>query len=336
VSATVNESDVESFRAELLGYCYRYFGCYAEAADAVQETIVRAWQRADSFDHRASLRTWLYRIATNICLDMKKAPQRRALPADLSSPGRVPDDPRSLTTLPEATWIGPIRDDYLGDPGDPSAVLELRESVRLAFVTALQVLPPLQRVVLILRDVLNWSAKECAGLLEVSVASVNSALARARRTLSARKPEPNRPGPDDQRLLADYVAAFEAYDIDRLVKLLAEDAAFSMPPYELWLQGRAEIERWWQGPGEICRNSRTIVTQANTQPAVAVYHDVGNGRWDPFAVHVLEIRDGLIAAITHFMGPRTFVEFELPTAISSADPRRPSEQKVNPTIWRTS
>jgi RNA polymerase sigma-70 factor (ECF subfamily) len=316
VSATVNELDPESYRSELLGYCYRYFGCYAEAADAVQETMVRAWQRAATFDHRASLRTWLYRIATNICLDMKKAPQRRALPADLSSPGHVPDDPRSLTTLPEATWIGPIRDDFLGAHlGDPSATVELRDSVRLAFVTALQVLPPMQRVVLILRDVLAWSAQECAGLLEVSVASVNSALARARRTLAARDPDPAPPESPDQRLLDDYVAAFEAYDVDRLVSLLAEDAAFSMPPYELWLRGSAEIERWWRGPGQICRNSRTIITAANGQPAVAVYHDVGDGRWEPFALHVLDHRGGRIAAITHFMGPQPFVEFGLPSRV---------------------
>lgn len=314
MSATAHEIEAEAYRGELLGYCYRFFGCYAEAADAVQETMVRAWQHAAGFDRRSSVRTWLYRIATNICLDMKKAPQRRSLPADLSSPGAVPTDPGSLTTLPEATWIGPISDDYLADPAD---TVERRDSVRLAFVTALQVLPPRQRVVLILRDVLGWSAQECAELLELSVAAVNSALARARRTLAAHDHDAVAGGhrADDQQLLADYVAAFEAYDIKRLVRLLAEDAAFSMPPYELWLRGRATIEQWWRGPGQICRNSRTIITGANRQPAVAVYHDLGNGHWEPFALHVLETANDRISAITHFMGPRAFTEFGLPPEV---------------------
>ncbi|MBO0813513.1 MAG: sigma-70 family RNA polymerase sigma factor [Microlunatus sp.] len=311
MTATVPEIDAESYRGELLGYCYRYFGCYSEAADAVQETMLRAWQHASGFDGRSSVRTWLYRIATNICLDMKKAPQRRALPADLSSPGRVPDDPRTLTTLPDATWIGPVWDGYL----DPADTVAQRDSVRLAFVTALQLLPPRQRVVLILRDVLSWSAQECADLLELSVAAVNSALARARRTIADRDPGPTATGTDDQQLLADYVAAFEAYDVDRLVRLLAEDAMFSMPPYSLWLQGSAEIERWWRGPGQICRNSRTIITNANRQPSVAVYHDLGTGRWEPFALHVLDVGEHRIAAITHFMGPRAFGEFGLPAEI---------------------
>jgi RNA polymerase sigma-70 factor (ECF subfamily) len=337
VTATLPDAEAEVYRGELLGYCYRYFGCYAEAADAVQETMVRAWQHADEFAGRSSLRTWLYRIATNICLDMKRAPQRRSLPADLTSPGRVPDDPRSLTTRPEATWIGPISDDHLGlsgsaaDLGDPADTVALRDSVRLAFITALQVLPPRQRVVLILRDVLSWSAQECADLLDLSVASVNSALARARRTLAAHDPDALRSDPaavdrdaaatKERELLAAYVAAFEAYDVDRLVRLLADDAAFSMPPYELWLHGSREIERWWRGPGQICRNSRTISTGANGQPAVAVYHDLGDGRWEPFALHVLDIRDGEIAAITHFMGPQAFTEFGPPPAVVEAHAR---------------
>ena len=242
--------DAEAYRKELLGYCYRYFGCYAEAADAVQETLVRAWQHADGFDGRSSLRTWLYRIATHVCLDMKKAPQRRSLPADLSSPGAVPDDPRELTTRPDAVWIGPICDRHLDDPAE---TVELRDSVRLAFITVLQLLPPRQRVVLLLRDVLGWSAQECADLLEITVASVNSALARARRTVAAQHqpPQPTDDSDHDQQLLTAYVAAFAAYDVDRLVRLLTEDASFSMPPYELWLRGRTTIERWWRGPGQI-------------------------------------------------------------------------------------
>jgi len=319
-NAAPPDLEAEAYRGELLGYCYRYFGCYAEAADAVQETMLRAWQHADGFDGRSSPRTWLYRIATNVCLDMKKAPQRRALPADLSSPGQVPDDPRSLTTRTDTAWIGPISDALIADPAD---TVVQRDSVRLAFITVLQLLPPRQRVLLILRDVLGWSAQECAELLEISIASVNSALARARRTVAAREQEApsDRDRDHDQELLAGYVAAFAAYDVDRLVRLLAEDASFSMPPYELWLRGTAAIEEWWRGPGQICRNSRLIVTGANRQPAVAVYHDVGNGRWEPFALHVLDVCGGRIGAITHFMGPKAFAEFGLPPEVIETDDR---------------
>ncbi|GAB3915296.1 DNA-directed RNA polymerase sigma-70 factor [Microlunatus endophyticus] len=328
MSSTTPHVEAEAYRGELLGYCYRYFGCYAEAADAVQETMARAWQHADGFDGRSSLRTWLYRIATNVCLDMKKAPQRRSLPTDLSSPGQVPDDPRSLTTRADTTWIGPISDDYLADPAN---TVERRDSVRLAFIAVLQLLPPRQRALLILRDVLDWSAQECAELLDISVASVNSALARARRTIAARDQNPV-PDPDqdhDQQLLAAYVAAFAAYDVDRLVGLLTEDASFSMPPYELWLRSSAAIEQWWRGPGQICRNSRLITTGANRQPAVAVYHDVGDGRWEPFALHVLDTGRGRIVGITHFMGPTAFAEFGLPPeVIEINDPAQRSVRGV--------
>ncbi|MBD0022563.1 sigma-70 family RNA polymerase sigma factor [Gordonia pseudamarae] len=321
----VDELQADRFRTELIGYCYRYFASYAEAEDAVQETLTRAWQHADEFRDESSLRTWLYRIATNICLDMAKAPQRRTLPMDLSGPGAIPDDPTALTTLPEATWVGPIADAALTtDPADATIV---GESIRLAFITALQVLPPRQRVVLILRDVLGWSAQESAKLLGFSVASVNSALARARKTLSdasgsdasggtrpvsARDPAQRR---RDQELLTAYVAAFRAYDVDRLVELLAEDATFSMPPFELWLHGIDNIERWWRGPGQVCRNSRTIVTAANGQPAVAVYHDNGTGLWLPFAIHVLDTSDDAITGITHFMGIEVFDQFGLPESV---------------------
>lgn len=318
------EAQAEAFRGELMGYCYRYFGSYAEAEDAVQETMVRAWQHADEFEGRASLRTWLYKIATNICLDMKRAPQRRCLPMGLSVPGEVPADPNSLTTRPEATWVAPIADSNLAERADPAEATVMRESIRLAFITALQVLPPRQRVILILRDVLAWSAQECADLLELSVASVNSALARARKTAAERDPDAHTAAvEDDEKLLMNYVAAFEAFDVERLVRLLAEDANFSMPPFELWLRGVDRIERWWRGPGQICRNSRTIPTRANGQPAVAVYHDVGEGRWEPFAIHVLDTADGQITAITHFMGPSVFAEFGLPGEV--VEPAQPAD-----------
>ena len=329
--------EAEKYRREILGYCYRYFGCFAEAEDATQETMLRAWKAGDGagFQGRSSLRTWLYSIATNVCLDMTRAPQRRALPTDLSDPGRVPADPTTLTTLPEATWIGPASDAHLGI--DPSATAIARESVRLAFVAALQYLPPRQRVVLLLRDVLDHTAAECAELLGMTLPSVNSSLARARKTMSqheAAVPDrlentsssslssssssaaPSSPRTDprvDARLLEDYVAAFEAYDVNRLVALLADDAEFTMPPFELWLRGPEQIDRWWRGPGTVCRDSRTIVTSANGRPAVAVYHPVGPGKWDPFAIHVLESKGDLISSITHFLGDRHFIEFGLPS-----------------------
>lgn len=319
--------EAEDYRREILGYCYRYFGCFAEAEDATQETMLRAWKARDGagFQGRSSLRTWLYSIATNVCLDMTRAPQRRALPTDLTEPGAVPDDPTMLATLPEVTWVGPASDAHLGI--DPSATAVVRESVRLAFVAALQHLPPRQRVVLLLRDVLDHSAAECADLLGMTLPSVNSALARARQTLSRHEialPHPTEntssssPRPDphvDAGLLEQYVAAFEAYDVDRLVTLLTDDAEFSMPPFELWLRGSAEIERWWRGPGEVCRNARTITTSANGRPAVAVYHAAGDQRWEPFAIHVLDSDAGRISAITHFIGAHHFSEFGLPARL---------------------
>lgn len=319
-SAPAVIADAEAMRGELIGFCYRYFGSYADAEDAVQETMVRAWQRAGQFEERASLRTWIYAIAANICLDMKRAPQRRSLPMDLSSAGDVPGDPSTLTMRPEMTSIGPICDDRLAMPVDPADAAVARESIRLAFVAALQLLPPRQRVILILRDVLAWSARECADLLELTVASVNSALARARKTVGEhdRHPEQMQPAEEDEKLLMNYVAAFEAYDVERLVGLLAEDARFSMPPYELWMQGAEVIERWWRGPGRVCVNSRVIVVGANGQPAAAAYHDVGGGRWEPWAIHVLDTRDGRITGITHFMGPEVFAQFGLPDAITDS------------------
>lgn len=307
-----------AYRGELIGYCYRYFGSYAEAEDAVQETLLRAWQRSDQFAGRSSLRTWLYAIATNICLDMKRAPQRRALPMDLSSPGHTPDHPNELATRPESTWVGPLADRHLSPSTDPAEAAVLQDSIRLAFIAALQLLPPRQRVTLILRDVLAWSAQECSELLNTSVASINSALARARKTLAEHDHNAPRPTPLEynEQLLMNYVAAFEAFDVDRLVELLAEDATFSMPPFELWLRGVEEIERWWRGPGTICRNSRTLMTRANAQPAVAVYHAVGGSRWEPFAIHLVDVIDDRIAALTHFMGPEVFKEFGLPRAIT--------------------
>lgn len=314
---------MEQYRGELIGYCYRFFGCYSEAEDAVQETFARAWQHEGQFENRSSLRRWLYAIATNACLDMKKAPQRRSLPMDLTNPGEVPADPRSLRVLPEASLIGPISDGRLSD--DPAELAAVRDSVRLAFIAALQALPPRQRVVLILRDVLAWSAGECADLLETTTASVNSALLRARGTV--RTYEPRQGDTYDEQLLMNYTAAFEAYDVDRLVALLAKDAQFSMPPFELWFQGREEIDRWWRGPGEVCRGARTIPARANGQGAAAVYHPDGQGQWRPFAIHVLDVTDSRITGITHFMGAEVFREFRLPDQLRADDPVEESSRE---------
>lgn len=308
----------ESHRRELTAFCYRFLGSYPEAEDAVQEVLVKAWRGAEGFRGDSSVRTWLYRIATTTCLDMRKAPQRRALPMDLAGPGDVPGDPSSLATAPSHRWIGPIADDAWWSQ-DPAEQVATRDSMRLAFLSALQSLPPRQRVVLLLREVLDWSARDCAALLGTSVDAVQSALARARRTMAANDPGATAAtSAQEAALLDDYVAAFSAYDVDRLVALLAADAEFSMPPYTLWLQGKSSIEDWWRGPGTVCRNSRTVVGGANGQPTVAVYHPVSAARWEPFAVHVLRVDDGgQIAAITHFMGPEVFAQLGLPDTVEA-------------------
>jgi RNA polymerase sigma-70 factor (ECF subfamily) len=306
---------LEAYRGELVAYCYRFFGCHGEAEDAVQDTLVKAWQARATFRQRASLRRWLYAIATNVCIDMSRARQRRGLPADLSGPGSVPEDPGTLATAGDPVWISPLPSACLAD--DPAEVTVRRETVQLAFIVALQYLPPRQRAVLILRDVLAWRAAECADLLDMSVTAVNSALARARTTLRDRLPAPA--VEFDETVLDRYVTAFEAFDVDALVALLAEDATFSMPPFTLWLRGRSAIRQWWNGPGQVCRHSRTVPTSANGTPAVAVYHADGPGRWRPFALHVVETGDGRITGVTHFMGPEVFADFGLPGSLSTTD-----------------
>lgn len=323
----------ESHRRELTAFCYRFLGSQPEAEDAVQEVLVKAWRGAEDFRGASSLRTWLYRIATNTCLDMGRAPQRRALPMDLAGPGAVPDDPSTLAIGPASRWVGPIAD-HAWASADPAEQVATRDTVRLAFVAALQALPPRQRAVLLLRDVLDWSAADCADLLDTSVDAVTSALARARRTMADRDPGPTDVDDGNQAaMLEDYVAAFEAYDVDRLVDLLAADAEFSMPPYALWLRGRDSIEAWWRGPGTVCVGSRTIVTSANGQPSVGVYHPVSAGRWAPFAVHVLDVRrrdgDLRLQALTHFMGPEVFARLGLPDAVVDERVSKPSARSAH-------
>src|SRR4051794_28251004 len=246
--ATELEQQLEQYRPELTAYCYRMLGSPFEAEDAVQETMIRAWRGYERFEGRAALRSWLYRIATNVSLDMLNGRERRARPMDLG-PAQEPVV-SNLNTLPEVTWIQPIPDALVSAPeGDPAEVAVAHETIRLAFVAALQHLPPRQRAVLILCEVLRWQATEVAELLDSSVASVNSALQRARATLAAGNVSATDPSPPleeaDQALLARYVEAFERYDIEALTSLIHEDATQSMPPFDLWLRGREDIFTWW-------------------------------------------------------------------------------------------
>jgi RNA polymerase sigma-70 factor (ECF subfamily) len=307
--------DLERHRRELTAYCYRMLGSPFEAEDAVQETLLRAWRALDRFEGRASLRSWLYRIATNVCLDMLTGRDRRARPMDLG-PARSPDGPVG-EILPEVTWIEPVPDGKVVSDGDPAQVAESRETIRLAFVAALQHLPPRQRAVLILCEVLHWRASEVAQLLETSVAAVNSALQRARATLDAVDVSGagGELGEDDRELLARYVDAFQRYDMDALTALIHEDATQSMPPYELWLRGREDILGWWLGPGAGCRGSRVIpATTANGAPAFGQYKPSESGSgYDPWALQVLEIAHGRIVEFTFFLGTDTiFPLFGLP------------------------
>ncbi len=315
------ELQLEQHRAELTAYCYRMLASPFEAEDAVQETMIRAWRGIDRFEGRAALRSWLYRIATNVCLDMLVGRERRARPMDLG-PSREPVE-ANLNTLPEVTWIEPIPDGRVVSDGDPAAVTEARETIRLAFVAALQHLPPRQRAVLILCEVLRWKASEVAELLETSVASVTSALQRARATLEASDVSATEtPGSVDEAdadLLARYVRAFEDYDIEALTSLIKEDATQSMPPYTLWLTGREDILSFWVGPGASCRGSKVIpAPAANGSPAFGQYRPSPGGGYEPWALQVVEIEDGRIVELTFFLDTeRVFPLFGLPLQFGS-------------------
>jgi RNA polymerase sigma-70 factor (ECF subfamily) len=290
------ERRLEEHRRELTAYCYRMLGSPFEAEDAVQETLIRAWKGFDRFEGRAALRSWLYRIATNVCLDLLNGRERRARPMDLG-PAREPIL-ENLNTLPEVTWIAPIP--------DPADVAVEHETIKLAFVAALQHLPPRQRATLILCEVLRWQATEVAELLDTSVASVNSALQRARATLAASNVDTSGPAKPlteaDRALLARYVEAFERYDIEALTALIQEDATQSMPPFDLWLRGRDDIFTWWFGPGIGCKGSRVIPTvSANGSPAFGQYKPSADGGYEPWALQVLELEDGRIAEFTFFL-----------------------------------
>jgi RNA polymerase sigma-70 factor, ECF subfamily len=314
-SAADIEATLEQYRRELTAYCYRMLGSAFEAEDAVQETLLRAWRGYDRFEGRAQLRSWLYRIATNVCLTMLSARQRRALPMDLGPAGTA-DGPLGVP-LPEGAWIEPVPDDRVTPiASDPAEVALARESIRLAFVAALQHLPPRQRAVLILREVLRWRASEVAELLDTSVASVNSALQRARAALAAARADepPAEPLDDEKRaLLRRYVDAFERYDMDALTALLHDDAKWSMPPYALWLRSHEDVVRWCLGPGIGCRGSRLVPTMANGAPAFGQYKPAAGGGHEPWSLQVLEMSGDRISGITFFLDTaRYFPLFGLP------------------------
>jgi RNA polymerase sigma-70 factor, ECF subfamily len=316
------DAQLEAHRPELTAYCYRMLGSPFEAEDAVQETFLRAWRSYEGFEGRSALRSWLYRIATNVCLDMLQGRERRARPMDLG-PAQEPVA-SNLSTLPEATWIQPAPDSLVAADGDPAEVAATRETVKLAFVAALQHLPPRQRAVLILCEVLRWKASEVAELLDTSVASVNSALQRARATLEASNVSAEGRSPalsaDDEELLARYVEAFERYDMEALTALIHEDATQSMPPYSLWLSGRDDMLRFWVGPGARCRGSRVVPTvAANGSPAFGQYRpkESGDG-YEPWALQVVELSGGRIVELTFFLDTETlFPLFGLPLEFDS-------------------
>ena len=291
-------------RRELTGFCYRMLGSSFDADDAVQETLVRAWRGLPDFEGRSALRSWLYRIATNVCLDQLSGRQRRALPMDLSGSPYPPIEQSLAGRRPGTAWVEPILDrQVMPDDADPAEQIVLRESIRLAFVAALQHLPPRQRAVLLLRDVLRWKADEVAQLLDTTTAAVNSALQRAHATLgeAGGVPDPSPLDDADQQLLDRYVDAFERYDIDAFVRLLRDDATQHMPPFEMWLRGAGDIAAWMLGPGAGCRGSRVMQVSANGSPAIAQYRPRPGGGHEPWALHVLELDGGRVGHISSFL-----------------------------------
>jgi RNA polymerase sigma-70 factor (ECF subfamily) len=312
------EPRLAEHRRELTGYCYRMLGSAFDAEDAVQDTMVRAWRSLDRLEGSGALRSWLYRIATNVCLDALDGRKRRALPVDLSVEPSAPVEASLSRVLPDGAWVEPALDrQVLPVGGDPADVAVQRESVRLAFVAALQHLPPRQRAVLILRDVLRWKADEVAALLTTTTAAVNSALQRARATLAALQAAEVRPVPDlaeeHADLLARYLDAFERYDIDAFVALLAEDAVQDMPPFAMWLRSAADIGAWMLGPGAECRGSRLQPVSLNGNPGFAQWRASGpDGGHLPWALQALEVSGGRIVRITSFLDTRLFPLFGLP------------------------
>jgi len=308
--------DVEQYRRELTGYCYRMLGSAFEADDAVQETMVRVWKKIDSFEGRSSLRSWVYRIATNVCLDMLRGRGRRATPMDLGGP--YTPEVFSGAQRPEHAWITPIPDEsVVALDGDPAEVAAARESIKLAFIAALQHLPARQRASLILCEVLKWQATEVAELLDTSVASVNSALQRARATLADHNVDEidvRTVDASQQELLDKYMDAFARYDIESLVSLLRDDVIMSMPPFDFWLTGPAPMKHWFLNNGIGCKDGRIIpVTSANGCAAFGTYRIDPEGGFFPWSVQVIEVgSDGRIVGHHNFLDTNLFDIFGLP------------------------
>jgi RNA polymerase sigma-70 factor (ECF subfamily) len=328
VGAPMGETQLEEHRRELTGYCYRMLGSCSEAEDAVQETMLRAWRAAGAFEGRSSLRSWLYRIATNVCIDMGRQPQRRARPMELGPPS-PPDESLLGPLQPESMWITPVPDSRVEPAAsDPAESAIQRESIRLAFVTALQHLPARQRAVLILCEVLRWQASEVAQLLDTSVAAVNSALQRARATMAALPAGagPTRLDDVDVDLLARYVDAFESYDIERLILLLHHDAVMSMPPFAMWLMGADDIGTFLLQPTpSLCRGSCLLPVAANGCPAFGQYKPDPAGGYRPWGLQVLEVSGGRIVGFHCFLDTeRIFPAFELPDHLSAPPGRLPA------------
>jgi RNA polymerase sigma-70 factor, ECF subfamily len=313
---------LEQFRPALTGHCYRMLGSVVDAEDAVQEAMLRAWKGMEKFREQSSLQTWLYRIATNVCLDTLASTERQRLrPVEISGmPGVVRDD-LVLTQRGREHWVEPIPD-AMALPAEADANPEeralLRESIRLAFVAALQYLPPRQRAVLLLTQVLSWSASEVAESLGMSTAAVNSALQRARATLDARNPAvvPRELSDEQRRLVARYVEAFERYDVSALTALLHEEATLSMPPYELWLQGHESIAKWLSSFGIGCKGSRLVpVAACGGTPAFAQYRDGGATPW---ALLMIELAGDRITSMTSYLDVETlFPRFGVPMRLTS-------------------
>jgi RNA polymerase sigma-70 factor (ECF subfamily) len=321
-SEELSALELEPFLGEITAYCYRMLGSVFDADDAAQETMLRAWRAAHAFRGRSTTRWWLYKIATNVCIDALRGRSRREWPLALG-PSLTVDEAMLMSEQTERLWLLPFPDARLDQTQDPADVVVERETIRLAFVAALQYLPARQRAVLLLRDVVRLRASEVAQMLETSVAAVNSAHQRARATLATcdlDAPDPGVLGAAERRLLADYVSAFERYDLTALVSLLHDDAVMSMPPYPMWLQGPGEIERWMLGPGRDCRGSRLLPTAANGRAAYGQYKPDGHGAFRPWALLVIEISGPAISGQHFFLDASIFSAFGLPDHLpASAD-----------------
>jgi RNA polymerase sigma-70 factor (ECF subfamily) len=315
-------ADAQRYRRELMAHCYRMTGSLHDAEDLVQETYLRAWKSYEGFQGRSSVRTWLYRIATNTCLTALDGRKRRPLPTGLGAPSSDPT--ADIAEHNEITWLEPLPDTPREHPSDPSVIVESRDSVRLAFVAALQHLSPRQRAVLVLREVLQWKAAEVGEAIGISTAAVNSLLQRARAQIDAVQPSRDDElappeSPEAQELLGRYIEAFETYDMDKLVELFTADAIFEMPPFDGWYQGPEDIVTLSKThcPAEGAGDMRFLRTTANGQPAAALYMlDRETGKHEEFQLHVMAVRqDGIGHVVAFHTGDGLFESFGLPTTI---------------------